>query len=269
MARPQKQTVDYFPHDAHTQQNDTLTVLQNRFGNNGYAAWFKLLEKLASTDGHFIDCRTPAKWQVLIARLGIDEITTIEIMEILVEMQAIDFDLWQSRVIWCQHFVDNIAGVYKNRRQKIPLKPVITGNNPVFTPDNPIIACSLPVETPQSKVKYSKVKYSKVNKDKDIALPDWIDKKTWDAFLEMRKTKKAPATSMAQELIIKTLADFKERRGQDVNKVLEQSIVNSWKDVYEIKNNGGQNGQQNGATRAYRGNPSQKPAGAFVGLDQD
>jgi len=127
MARISKNTVPYFPHyaDAST-ASDTVTVLQTRFGNNGYAFWFKLLEKLASTDGHYIDCRNATKWQVFVAKIGVDEITTVEILDLLVEMQAIDKELWESRIIWCQNLVDNLEDVYKNRRRDKPQKPIVT-----------------------------------------------------------------------------------------------------------------------------------------------
>ena len=55
MARTQKDTVDYFPHDADASAGDTLTVLEGQYANDGYAFWFKLLERLASSEGHFID----------------------------------------------------------------------------------------------------------------------------------------------------------------------------------------------------------------------
>ncbi len=153
MARPQKQTVDYFPHDASACAGDTLTVLQSRFGNDGYAFWFKLLEKLAGTDGHCVDCSNPTKWQLFVAKMGVDEITTVEIMKVLVEMQAIDKDLWDSKLIWCQRLVDNVADVYKNRRRQVPQKPVTTNLNGITTGDKPITTD----ESTQSKVKESKV----------------------------------------------------------------------------------------------------------------
>ncbi|GAH80524.1 unnamed protein product [marine sediment metagenome] len=74
MARFQKDIVNYFPHDANACASDTLTVLQGRFGNDGYAFWFKLLEKLASTEGHYIDCHNSTKWQLLLAKTGVNEI---------------------------------------------------------------------------------------------------------------------------------------------------------------------------------------------------
>jgi len=156
MARLQKDVVNYFPHDANASTGDTLTVLQSRFGNDGYAFWFKLLEKLASTDGHYIDCQNPAKFQVFLAKMGVDEVTTVEIMNLLVEMQAIDKDLWTSKLIWCQNLVDNLADVYKNRRREIPQKPLITGNKAITTGDNVITTG----ESTQSKVKETKLKES-------------------------------------------------------------------------------------------------------------
>lgn len=159
MARPQKQTVDYFPHDASACAGDTLTVLQSRFGNDGYAFWFKLLEKLASTDGHCIDCSSQIKWQLLLAKTGVNELLGVEIMNILVEMKAIDKDLWDSKLIWCQKLVDNIADAYKNRRRELPQKPVTTNNNPITTVDNSITTSG------NSQTKLNK---SKLNNTKEI-----------------------------------------------------------------------------------------------------
>ncbi len=157
MARTQKDVVSYFPHDANANGGDTITVLQSRYGNDGYAFWFKLLEKLASAEGHFLDCHNPIKWQLLLAKTGVNEITGVEIMNLLVEMQAIDKDLWESKLIWCQKLVDNIAEVYKNRRREIPQKPTITALNEVTTDDNDLTTG----ESTQSKLKETKVKEKK------------------------------------------------------------------------------------------------------------
>lgn len=229
MARPQKQTVDYFPHDANASAGDTLTVLQSRFGNDGYAFWFKLLEKLASTEGHYIDCRNSTKWQLLLAKTGVDELLGVEIMNLLVEMQAIDKDLWESKLIWCQKLVDNISEVYKNRRREIPQKPIITGNNAITTGDNAIT-------TPDST--QSKVKYSKVN---NTILPDFITEENWDAYMEMRKKKRAVPTEHAKVLLIKKLEEFRDA-GDDPNEVLQRSIMNGWTGIFPLDKKGGQFG---------------------------
>ena len=157
MSRIQKNVVSYFPHDANASAGDTLTVLQSRFGNNGYAFWFKLLEKLASTEGHCLDCNCTTKWQLFVAKMGVDEITTVEMLNLLVEIQAIDKELWELKLIWCQNLVDNVSDVYKNRRRNIPQKPVTTKANAITTDDNDLTTG----KSTQSKVKESKVKNSK------------------------------------------------------------------------------------------------------------
>ena len=156
MARISKDVVSYFPHDANASTGDTLTVLQSRFGNDGYAFWFKLLEKLSSAEGHYLDCRNSTRWQLLLAKTGVNEITGVDIMKLLVEMKAIDKDLWASRVIWCQNLVDNVSDVYKNRRREIPQMPLITRKKAITTAKNAITTG----QSTQSKVKYSKVNNS-------------------------------------------------------------------------------------------------------------
>ena len=236
MARTQKNVVNYFPHDSGACTSDTMTVLQSRFGNDGYAFWFKLLEKLASTDGHYLDVSNPTKWHLLLAKTGVNELTGVEIMKLLVEMQAIDKDLWDSKLIWCQKLVDNVSDVYKNRRREVPQIPIPTNHNGLTTDDNSITTG----ESTQRK------KLKKVN---NTILPDWIDKELWDGFMEVRKKVKAASTDYALSLIIKDLEKLKAS-GDDPNEVLKRSIMNSWKGVFPLK--GGHDGTHQQRPRALK-----------------
>lgn len=56
----------------------------------------------------------------------------------------------------------------------------------------------------------------------------------WLAFAEMRKKIRKPMTDHAGELIRRELRKLKEQ-GDDPIEVLEQSIRNSWQDVYPLK----------------------------------
>ncbi len=237
MARVQKDVVSYFPHDASACTGDTLTVLQGQFGNDGYAFWFKLLEKLSLTEGHCLDCSNSNKWQLLLAKTGVNEITGVEIMKLLVEMKAIDKELWESKLIWCQKLVDNVSDVYKNRRREIPLKPVITDKKRIITEKNTITTG----QSTQSKVEYIKV-------DK-IIIPEWIDKDTWEDFLEMRKKNRSIPTDKAKVLLIKELNRLKGE-GHNPNEVLNQSIMNNYKGVFPLK--GGQGGTHQRNTGAEK-----------------
>ncbi len=63
MARPKKQVVDYFPHVC--SQGKTMFILEQKYGNNGYAFWFKLLELLGDAPGHFLDINDGGTWEFI------------------------------------------------------------------------------------------------------------------------------------------------------------------------------------------------------------
>lgn len=152
-----------------------MFILESKFGNDGYAFWFKLLELLATTDGHLYDCRNSSHWQFLLAKTQQDDISARSILNLLADLGAIDNELWEKEVIWCQNFVDNISDVYKNRKATAPTRPnlnsfyekkptsqvVSTDRNP--TEDN-IEVVSTGGNT-QSKVKETKVNKTKVEEE--------------------------------------------------------------------------------------------------------
>lgn len=167
MARPKKQTVDYFPHIANS--GKTIFILENQFGNDGYAFWFKTLELLATTDGHVIDTGNPSEWEFLIAKTLVSENTAREILNLLGKLEAIDNELLQVGILWCQNLVDNVSDVYKKRKVDLPVKPdknsfgqqkhEQSGVSDNGNPSTTIVSDNI---NPQSKVKETKVKETKV-----------------------------------------------------------------------------------------------------------
>lgn len=88
-------------------------------------------------------------------------------------------------------------------------------------------------------------------KPDEFFLPDWISPIDWKDFAEMRKKKRAVLTDRAAKGIIKKLENFR-REGHDAGTILEQSIRNSWTDVYAPKaENGGQGGQYHNQKTSY------------------
>jgi hypothetical protein len=181
MARPKKQTIDYFPHVV--VGGKTLFILENTFGNDGYAFWFKLLELLGSTEGHVYDINNSAEWRFLLAKTKVEGDKGKQILDLLAELGAIDHQLWQNGIVWSQNLVDNVADVYLKRKSESPKKPVIPtkegfcdGNSTksenkssfrdgnVNKTNSDVISDS---ENPQSKVKESKVKESRVEERKE------------------------------------------------------------------------------------------------------
>lgn len=71
----------------------------------------------------------------------------------------------------------------------------------------------------------------------EFVLPDWVSQKAWSAYLEMRQRIKKPMTPYAMELAVKELGKLRDE-GNDVEKVLNQSTLNSWQGLFGIKRNG-------------------------------
>jgi hypothetical protein len=244
VARKQRDVVDYFPHDSNACSGDTLTVLQSKYGNDGYALWFKLLEMLSATEGHYLNLNKPMKWQLFLAKMGITEITATEMLALLANMEAIDKKLWQSKVIWCQKLVNNFTEVYRKRGRETPQKPIPDAETSI-----PDAEKDTTTDIPDAEMPQSKVKYSKVNEippvvpqgTTNIELPEWINKETWDAFEEMRKQIKSPLTEKAKKMAITKLSELK-KSGDDPNKVLEQTIIGNYKGLFPLKD-GGSNGK--------------------------
>jgi len=151
MPRSATNTVDYFPHFA--EQGKTLFILKARFGNDGYAFWFQLLELLCKEENHAYDFTADPAWQYLLARTGVNEITGTEILKVLADLGKIDPEMLRRKVIWCENLIKNIANVYKKRGRLVPTKPETVTQRAISGAETP----SSDTEIPQSRVEYSKV----------------------------------------------------------------------------------------------------------------
>lgn len=290
MARPHKQTVLYFPHDTDASEGKTLTIIQAKYGNDGYAFWFKLLQLLGKAPGHLYDFNATSDWEFLLAKTNQKDTETLKgILETLVVLGAIDADLYAGGIIWCQKFVDGVAHAYNRTEKGVPLKPepkkslrqiadilgfsesylsqVATGKRPaskkllkkclslgidlkgVNVENGGVSATEAGVSVDSNSGNTTETPQTKLNDTKlnDTITPDWIDKDTWDAFLEMRKGKRAVPTEKAKGLLIKELEKLRSS-GNDPNEVLRQSIRSSWTDVYPLKR-GGQDGAHRQTSR--------------------
>ena len=61
-------------------------------------------------------------------------------------------------------------------------------------------------------------------------------------FIKMRKTIKRPLTNRALKMLINKLNNLASNKENKI-KILEQSILNCWQDIYELKNKGVNNGR--------------------------
>ena len=173
--RKQRRTVDYFPHMV--KHKKTMYVLEQKYGNDGYSFWFKLLELLGDTDDHAYYCEDPAAWEFLVARSRLDESLCTEILDLLSRVGAIDTELWdKQQIIWCGKFVDNLADVYKKRRADLPSKPNIRCGN---GGSNDISAAEIP-QTKLNKIRSNETKEDHTTDPSDLSLTRNKSTAQWD-----------------------------------------------------------------------------------------
>ena len=127
MGRRGKVKVDYFPHV--TQTGMTIDILQSRWGNDGYAFWFKLLELLGNAQGFCYHCNSASEWEYLLARTRVTAEVATAILDKLAEIEAIDAELWREKCVWSDNFVAGVAPAFEKRKGELPQKPDFRSRN--------------------------------------------------------------------------------------------------------------------------------------------
>ena len=116
MARKERNSADYFPHIIGSGRK--MFVIERKFGNDGYASWFKILETLAITEYHFIDLSHEDQLIYLAAKCNVEEDLLIKILDELSKIDAINKFLWSKKIVWSDYFIENIADAYLRRNNK-------------------------------------------------------------------------------------------------------------------------------------------------------
>lgn len=168
MAREQRKDVDYFPHDC--THGRKMHIIESKYGNDGYATWFKLLEQLGKANNHYIDISDESTLMFLASIFKIDEEKTKLILSDLAKLGAIDKFLFESyNVIFNQKFLDSISDAYRKRKTKIfeygDILTLFQSKNEPIRAVNPSIPRGLPEVIP--KEEKSIVEYSKEEKTKE------------------------------------------------------------------------------------------------------
>lgn len=129
MGRNPKKGVDYYPHDVHASGGPTLFTVQERFGNDGYAFWFKLLEHLGTKETLSMDCNNVSDWLFFVAKAKVSEEKAVQILDLLASIEAIDPELWKVKIVWSDNFAERLADVYKKRGTEKPRRPDFCDRN--------------------------------------------------------------------------------------------------------------------------------------------
>lgn len=115
MARPEKNTVEYFPFIC--DDGKKMFYIEETYGNDGFATFIKILRELAKTNNHFLDLSKNTTTMFLSAKCKVSKNVLEAIINDLVDLEKFDRVLWsENRIIWCQDFIDSIQDAYNKRK---------------------------------------------------------------------------------------------------------------------------------------------------------
>lgn len=136
MARKEKNTVDYFPHPS--RHGKKMAYIRKKYGNDGYATWFVILEQLGDADRHYLDLSDEIGLMYLETACFVEQDLLLNIIEDLVKLGEFDQELWRNhRILFNEKFVDSIRDAYLKRNNSPASKSDILAHLNISVPGNP------------------------------------------------------------------------------------------------------------------------------------
>ncbi len=233
MARGQRRDVDYFPHEC--THGRKMHIIEDRYGNDGYATWFKLLEQLGKANNHYIDLSDEMDQMFLSSTFKISIDLMMNILKDLARLKSIDKYLFETyQVIYSQKFSSSVEDAYRNRKGTIfqysdVLNEIIKNkgqSSARLDIKEPNLTEVIPKEE-KSKVKESKEE--EILKEKKFiyknALLELVANKVLvNDFISHRKIKKASLSETA----FNSLKNECEEHNFSIEEALNISIEKNW-----------------------------------------
>lgn len=253
MARPERNSVDYFPFIC--EDGNKMYVIEEKYGNDGFATFVKILRELAKAEYHYLNLSKGFRVMYLSAKCKVKEDILIKIIDDLVELEKFDRELWEkNKVIWCQDFVDSIQDAYSKRKNDCITYEGLLSLLPSLGTPKPSKQKTIAPVKPQSIVEDRKTDNKKEENNNNTSIIEkfnfrkellkyGFDKKIVDDWLKVRKDKKASNTETAFSAFIKKVEASKYSKEEIIKTCAEESwkgFNESWIDNLKGKTNGQQ-----------------------------
>ncbi len=224
MARPEKNTVTYFPLDC--EDGKKMYYIEETYGNDGFATFIKILRELARSEYHYLNLSKPTTMMFISSKCKVSKEKLEAIIIDLVELEKFNRMLWEeNKVIWCQDFIDSIQDAYLKRKNKcIDFDGLLTLLTRLGVRKSHELHEKAPNNT-QIRKDYTKTdeKKLKFNYKKELLLLV-SDEVLVNDFISHRRTKKASLT----ETTFYSLKNECEENNFPIDEALKISIEKNW-----------------------------------------
>jgi hypothetical protein len=183
MARPRMEGMTYFPHDTDASNDEKIEALRALHGNDGYAFYFIICERVYRTPEAELDISHPAVLSALINKIGISRELFENILQTSFDVWCFDKSAYEDRHVLTSNGIKKRADDVKNMRERWR-----NNKNKENDMENP-------EENPEENAEEtgeSKVNKSKENKNKKNTYIEDFEL-FWSAYPKTKRQSKADA----------------------------------------------------------------------------
>ena len=117
MARPQKEGMDYFPHDNDAANDEKIEALRVLYGNDGYAFYFILLERIYRTAEFELDVSDAETLQILSRKVGVTEEKFDRMLKTALKQKCFDQEAYETRGVLTSAGIKKRASIVLEKRE--------------------------------------------------------------------------------------------------------------------------------------------------------
>lgn len=183
MARPRKEGMDYFPHDTDAANDEKIEALRSLYGNDGYAFYFIMLERIYRTADFEIDVSDAETreqtFHILARKIAVTREQFEKMLCTALKWGCFDKVKYEENGIITSEGIKKRASVVVEKREKMRLKR---------QSDNTLVSDAETREQTGVQIPQSKEKKSKEKKSNNNYLDDSPYMKMIDYFIEKIQT---------------------------------------------------------------------------------
>jgi hypothetical protein len=97
MARPLKKGMEYFPHDVDAVDDEKIEILRKLYGNDGYAFYFIILERIYRTNTGELLIDTDLKKKILVSKVGVSMKRFDDLLKTSLEYELFSSSCYEER----------------------------------------------------------------------------------------------------------------------------------------------------------------------------
>lgn len=174
MARPIKNSCDYFPHDAGMRNHRKIKSIRQKFGITGYAIWCMIIEYLTESDGNVFE-DTELEFELMSGDFGVSVTETREVVDYCYRLELLFLN---NGFVSSESLDERLKPVYDKRGRAKEMSAKQIRKNGLFhrntdevvvsVTETPIDTVVYDTETPQSKL--NKIKLNKTKENNNIII---------------------------------------------------------------------------------------------------